>query len=167
MSSAPYPPPASPESRRSRWRRRYVNLFPALWGSGARITHYAGNDSEIRVELGLSWRNRNVVGTIFGGSLYTAVDPFYMLLLIDRLGPSFIVWDKSASIRFRRPGRGTLYVRFVVTDEEVAEILRLLESKRSIDRTYLCELVDALGEVHASIEKVIYIRRKEPRDAKR
>jgi acyl-coenzyme A thioesterase PaaI-like protein len=162
MSRPPFPPPRVPESRRTRWRRRYVNLFPALRFAGARVTHYAGDSSEIRAELRLGIWNRNVVGTIFGGALYTVADPFFMLLLIDRLGPDFIVWDREATIRFLKPGRETLHARFVIDDGEVAEVRRLLEHQRSVDRVYRCELVDAAGEVHAEVDKVVYVRRREP-----
>lgn len=162
MAHSPFPPPRSPESFRSRWRRRYVNLFPALRFSGARVTHYAGDSSEIRAELRLGLCNRNVVGTIFGGALYTLADPFYMLLLIDRLGAEHVVWDKAATIRFLKPGRSTLYARFVITDEEVAEILGLLESEASVDRVYRCDLVDESGTPHAEVDKVVYIRRRDP-----
>jgi acyl-coenzyme A thioesterase PaaI-like protein len=166
VSAAPFPPPAAPESRRTRWRRRYINLVPALRFAGARVTHYAGDASEIRAELRLGIWNRNVVGTIFGGALYTVADPFYMLLLIDRLGAEHVVWDKAATIRFLKPGRGTLFARFVIEDSEVEEIHRLLEHERSVDRVYRCELVDASGEVHAEVDKVVYIRRRDPeRDA--
>jgi hypothetical protein len=51
------------------------NFFPAFRGTGARITYIAGDYREMRVELPLNWRTRNYVGTIFGGSLYGAVDP--------------------------------------------------------------------------------------------
>ena len=33
----------------------------------------------------------NYVGTHFGGSLYSTCDPFYMLMLINILGPDYIV----------------------------------------------------------------------------
>jgi len=59
----------------------------------------------VRIRLPLIWRTRNYVGTIFGGSLYGAVDPIYMIMLIKALGPDYIVWDKAATIRFLRPGR--------------------------------------------------------------
>ena len=62
---------------------------------------------EVRVKIPLNWKTRNGVGTIFGGSLYAAVDPIYMTMLIKLLGPDYLVWDKSAAIRFLKPGRGT------------------------------------------------------------
>jgi acyl-coenzyme A thioesterase PaaI-like protein len=136
--------------------------FGCYRGTGGRLKYIAEDWSEARLELPLSWRTRNYVGTIFGGSLYSAVDPIYMLMLIRRLGPEFIVWDKAAAIQFKKPGRGTLHARFVVGDDELAAIRSALASQRSVDRTYIIDLVDGSGAVCATVEKIIYIRRREP-----
>ena len=143
-------------SRKMRWG---FNLFPAYRGTGGRITYIASDFHEARVRLPLNWRTRNYVGTIFGGSLYGAVDPLYMILLIKILGPDYTVWDKAATIRFVKPGRSTLYARFVIEVEEIQTIRRLLETAPSIDRVYRVDLTDAAGVVHAAVEKTIYIRR--------
>ena len=150
-----------PESFRSRLLRWKFNLFPAYRGSGARVTYIAGDFREVRVGLPLSWRTRNLVGTIFGGSLYAAVDPIYMIMLIRLLGPHYVVWDKAATIRFRKPGRTTLRATFTIDEAELDAIRAAAASGAPIDRIYNVELVDAEGTVHASIEKVIYIRLKE------
>ncbi|HEX8693301.1 MAG TPA: DUF4442 domain-containing protein [Longimicrobium sp.] len=150
-----------PESLRTRIARVGFNFFPAYRGTGARITYIAHDWREIRIRLPLSWRTRNYVGTIFGGSMYGAVDPVYMVMLIQNLGPGYVVWDKSASIRFRRPGRTTLHARFVLDQAELDAIRAALETERAVDRTYRIELADAGGAVHAEIEKVIHVRRKE------
>ena len=150
-----------PESLRTRLQRWGFNWFPAYRGTGGRITYIAGDWREIRIRLPLSWRTRNYVGTIFGGSMYGAVDPVYMVMLIQNLGPGYVVWDKSASIRFRRPGRTTLHARFVLDQAELDAIRAALETERAVDRTYRIELADAGGAVHAEIEKVIHVRRKE------
>ena len=144
-------------TRRMRWG---WNLFPAYRGTGARVTYVASDFREVRVKLPLSWRTRNYVGTIFGGSLYSAVDPIYMLMLIKILGPGYVVWDKAATIHFKKPGRGTLYARLVLEEEEIQTIKRGLEKAPSIDRIYRVDLTDADGVVHASVEKTIYVRRK-------
>jgi len=148
--------PESFESRRMRWG---FNLFPAFRGTGARVTYIASDFREARVRLPLNWRTRNYVGTIFGGSLYGAVDPMYMILLIKILGPEYTVWDKAATIRFVKPGRGTLYARFVIEEAEIDAIKKALETIASIDRLYKVDLTDANGIVHATTEKTIYIRR--------
>jgi acyl-coenzyme A thioesterase PaaI-like protein len=149
--------PESFQSRRMRWM---FNLFPAFRGTGARVTYIASDFREARVKLPLNWRTRNYVGTIFGGSLYGAVDPMYMILLIKILGPGYVVWDRAATIRFFKPGRSTLYARFVVEDSEIEAIRKALETSPSIDRVYTVDLKDSNGVVHATTEKTIYIRKK-------
>jgi acyl-coenzyme A thioesterase PaaI-like protein len=148
--------PESFASRRLRW---LFNWIPAYRGTGARVTYVAADFREVRVRLPLSWRTRNYVGTIFGGSLYGAVDPVYMIMLIKILGPGYTVWDKAATIRFRRPGRSTLTARFVLEESEIRTIRELAENQPSIDRVYEVDLVDAKGVVHASVEKTVYIRK--------
>jgi acyl-coenzyme A thioesterase PaaI-like protein len=149
------------ESWRTRLRRWSFNFFPAFRGTGARITYIAGDWREVRIKLPLSWRTRNYVGTIYGGSIYGAVDPIYMIMLIKLLGPGYVVWDKAATIRFRKPGRSTLHARFVVDEAETGAIEAALAREPSLDRVYQVDLADGEGIVCASVEKVIYIRRKE------
>ncbi len=103
--------------------RHLLNLFPAFRGTGGRVTHIAPDWSEIRVKVPLNWRTRNYVGTIFGGSLYAALDPHFMFMLMHRLGPDYLVWDKAATIRFRKPGRGTLTAICRIPDDEIAQVI--------------------------------------------
>ena len=135
-------------------------VFGCYRGTGGRLKYIAEDWSEVRLELPLSWRTRNYVGTIFGGSMYSAVDPIYMLMLIHRLGPEYIVWDKAATIQFKKPGRATLHARFRILDDELAAIRASLSSQRSVDRTYTADLMDGSGTVCATVEKTIYIRRR-------
>lgn len=141
-------------------RCRLFNLFACYRGTGGRVKYIAPDWSEVRLEVPLSWRTRNYVGTIFGGSLYGAVDPIYMIMLIRRLGPDYVVWDKAATIQFKKPGRETLRAHFMVSDAELVAIRTALEIERSVDRTYSVDLVDSSGSVCATIEKMIYIRRR-------
>src|SRR5437870_12176193 len=103
-----------PESLAARFLRWQINFCPAYRGTGASVTYIADDFREVRVRLPLSWRTRNLVGTIFGGSLYGAVDPIYMIMLVRVLGREFIVWDKAAEIRFRKRGRSTLCATFTI-----------------------------------------------------
>jgi hypothetical protein len=149
-----------PESFATKIDRWKYNFFPAYRGTGARVVYISSDYRRMRVKIPLSWRTRNYVGTIYGGSMYAGIDPVYMIMLIKNLGADYVVWDKAAKIRFRRLGRETLYADFVLTEEELDEIRRTLETEKSIDRIYTVELVDKNGTVHASIEKTLYIAKK-------
>lgn len=102
----------------------------------------------------------NYVGTIFGGSLFSASDPFYMLMLYNVLGRDFVVWDKAASIRFRKPGRTTLYARYVLTDDVIDRIRAGVAVAGQTEEVLLLDWVDASGVVYAQIERTIYVADK-------
>jgi acyl-coenzyme A thioesterase PaaI-like protein len=150
-----------PESLKTRLLRWRFNFFPAYRGTGARITYIAHDWREVRIKLPLNWRTRNYVGTIYGGSMYAAVDPFHMVMLIRLLGPEYVVWDKAATIQFKRPGTSTLCATFALPEEEIESIKAHLAERQSVDRVYHVDLTDQSGVVCATIEKTIYIRRKE------
>ena len=152
-----------PESWRSRLARWGFNWFPAYRGAGAHIEYVASDWKEVRIRLPLNWRTRNYVGTIFGGSLYGAIDPIYMIMLIKILGPDYVVWDKAATIRFKKPGRSTLYASFVLTDAELEGIRAEVARDGRTERTYVAELKDGDGNVCMSCDKLITIKARPPR----
>lgn len=150
-----------PESFNTKLDRIKFNFFPAYRGTGARVVYIADDYREIRIKIPLSWRTRNYVGTIYGGSMYAGIDPIYMLMLIKNLGKDYVVWDKAAKIRFKRPGKETLFADFSIDENELVEIKNLLETSKSIDRVYNVELKDKNGKTHCVIEKTLYIARKQ------
>jgi acyl-coenzyme A thioesterase PaaI-like protein len=137
------------------------NLLPAFRGTGGRVVAVSADFRHMRVRLPLSWRTRNVVGTLFGGSLFAITDGPHAVMLMLALGPDVVVWDKAATIRFRRPGRGTLYADFVVTPEEIADIRAALTAEAETDRSFVVEIKDREGVVHAIVERTVYIADKE------
>jgi hypothetical protein len=140
-----------------------MNLWPPFLGAGIRVRRLTPDWTEIDVEMKLRWWNRNYVGTHYGGTLYSMADPFFMVMLIQNLGKDYIVWDKSASIRFKKPGRGTVSASFRLSEEQIREIKQALNSpeKEKIERVFTVEVKDESGLVIAQIEKLLHIRRKE------
>jgi hypothetical protein len=140
---------------------RLMSFWPPFLGAGIRVVHLAPDLRRIVVRLELRWWNANYVGTAFGGSLFAMTDPFYMLMLIEALGPAFVVWDKASSIRFRRPGRGPVTAEFVLTDARLAELRATAESRDKFDAPFTAVIKDGAGEVVAEVEKTISIRKKQ------
>jgi len=143
-----------------RHMRRLLNLWPPFLGAGIRVKRLQPDWKEIDVELNLHFWNANFVGTHYGGSLYSMTDPFYMLMLIENLGRDYIVWDKSANIRFRKPGQGRLVARFRLSDEQIEAIRRDLQTQPKIEPTFLVEVTDESGAVIAEVQKVLHVRKK-------
>lgn len=146
--------------KRARRLRRLLGIYPPYLGAGIRVTEVSDDYSAIEVRMKLHWWNRNYVGTHFGGSLYTMCDPFYVLILLELLGRDFIVWDKAATIRFRRPGKGTVFARFHIPPERVEEIRRDAMERSVVEPTFTVEVKDAEGRIVADVEKLVYVRYK-------
>jgi len=146
-----------------RHMRMLMNLWPPFLGAGIRIRRLSSDWTEIDVEMKLRWWNRNYVGTHYGGSLYSMADPFFMVMLIENLGKDYIVWDKSASIRFKKPGRGTVSASFRLSEPQIREIKQALNfpEKEKIERVFTVDVRDESGSVVTQIEKLLHIRRKD------
>jgi acyl-coenzyme A thioesterase PaaI-like protein len=143
------------------WRfRTFMNWYPMFFGTGGKILFWSGDWREVHLRLRRNIWTYNYVGTIFGGSLFSAADPFYMLMLYHVLGRDFVVWDKAASIRFRRPGRSTLYARYELTNELTDGIRADVAINGQTERVLAIDWVDAEGVVHAQIERTVYVADK-------
>ena len=143
--------------------RRFLRIWPPFLFAGIRVTDISDDYRYARVELRQRWFNRNYVGTHFGGSLFAMTDPFWMILLLQRLGPGYLVWDQAGEIRFLKPGRGTVVAEFRLASEVVEEIRAEAENGEKLLRWFEMDVVDAGGEVVAKVRKQVYVRKKRPK----
>ena len=144
------------------------NLSPMYRRSTGKVIYVSENLNIIRVKLALSYKNRNYVNTIFGGSMFASVDPFPMVQLINIIGDDYVVWDKAAHIRFLRPGNKDLYATFTYTDQEIDDIKQHVAAKKEIEIVKTTQLTAKdTGKVHCEVDKVIYIADKAYFKAKR
>lgn len=146
--------------RRRKKLQRFVNLYPPFLGAGVRVKNIADDLRTIEVQMPLTFWNKNYVGTHFGGSLYTMCDPFFMLILVNHLGPDYIVWDKAAAIRFKKPGTGTVRAVFHVPEERIAQIRQLADLDGKIEPQFQTVVTDTNEVVIAEVDKLLYVRRK-------
>lgn len=140
-----------------------LRFYPPYLGAGVRMEYMAPDLSCFDVKMVMRFWNRNYVGTHFGGSLYSMCDPFFMLILFERLGRDYLVWDKAASIQFKRPGRGTVWARFHLPAEEVERVRSLAETEPTVEPVYTAQVLDSDGELVAEVEKRLWVRKKRRR----
>ena len=144
---------------------RFINFWPPYLGSGIRVTRLALDEGVVEVELKFKWWNHNYVGTQYGGSLYSMCDPFFMLILMEHLGSRFIVWDKSASIRFRSPGRGPVRARFEIPLEQIERIRDEALREGKSEPVFVTQVVDGAGQVIAEVEKLVHVKKDRKKKA--
>jgi Domain of unknown function (DUF4442) len=146
---------------RKRNMRLHMNIWPPFLGAGIRVVRLDRDWRAIDVEMRMRFWNANYVGTHYGGSLYSMTDPFYMLMLMENLGREYVVWDKAATVRFKKPGLGTMRAEFRLTGEKIDGIRAALTTERKVEPLFVVEVRDAAGIVIAEVEKVLYVRKKE------
>ena len=140
-----------------------LNLYPPYIGAGVTVAHIAEDWSLMTVKLTLRWYNRNYVGTHFGGNLFTMTDPFYMLMLMHRLGPAYKVWDQKAEITFVKPGKGTVVANMTVAEEQIEAIRAATVNGAKHFAEFDIDIVDEDGDVVATVHKTLYVREKPPK----
>ena len=151
----------TPESWKTRIFRYGINFYPMFFGTGGKVMFIAGDWKKVVVRLSLNMWTRNYVGTIFGGSQFSATDPMYMVMLINILGGEYVVWDKSASIQFKKPGKGKLTADFIYTEDEIEHIKRVTASEGKYEFIKTTSWIDQNGDLISTIDKSIYVATKE------
>mgnify|MGYP003990368101 CR=1 FL=1 len=138
------------------------NLSPMYRRSTGRIYEVSDDLISVKVRIKLTYKNSNYVGSIFGGSLFSATDPIFMIQLINILDNNYVVWDKAATIQFKRPAKETCYVDFIFTKEEIIQIKNDVAEKKEIDLIKNIKLTNKdKNIVFAEVSKVIYIADKQ------
>ena len=140
--------------------RMMLNLWRPFRGAGIKVDRITPDFYTIEASLTLRWYNQNYVGVHFGGSIFVLTDAFYMLILMKKLGKDYLVWDKAASIQFKKPGRGKVKALFAFTPEEID----LIKMKTDQAGKYIFDrelnVIDEQGDIIASVTKTLYVRRK-------
>ena len=139
---------------------KIINWYGPFLGAAVKLEKMTKDFRHAKVSMKLTFYNKNYMGTQFGGSLYAMVDPWYMLMLIKNLGKDYIVWDKAATINFRKPGKGTVFAEFNLTEAHLDEIRATLVTQNKMDYIFKVEIKDKDGKLIAEVDKVLYIRKK-------
>lgn len=139
---------------------KLVNFWPPYLGAGIKIKDVNKDRTRFLISLRLTQRNKNLFGTQFGGSLYSMTDPFYAFILVINLGDDYIVWDKSACIEFKKPGKSKVFAEISIADERLKQIRQEVDQIGKSTYTFDTRIMDKHQNVIASVSKEVYIRRK-------
>jgi hypothetical protein len=137
------------------------NLSPMYRRSTGRIIRVSEDLLQVQIKLPISYKNKNYVNSIFGGSLYSSVDPIPMGQLISIIGNDYVIWDKSAEIYFRKPAKENLFAEFIYTNAEIDEIKNRIRTENKIDIVKIISLTNKEKTiVYCEVKKTIYIAKK-------
>lgn len=140
-----------------------LNFYPPLFFQRIWITKFYPGFLGVDVKISNSLLNRNYNGSIFGGTIFSATDPFYPILfdqLMQRRGFKVRVWLKSASIQYIKPGMSTLYFSLKITEEMIADAEQSLKINGKFVKSYPVQIFNKEGELCASAINEVYVRTK-------
>ena len=140
--------------------KRLLNIYPPYLGAGVKIIYISEDWRELHVSMSLHWFNRNAVGTHFGGSLYSMIDPHLMLLLMQLLGKEYLVWDKSADIEFVKASKRKVTAVIKISNKDLEVIRSNTDNGEKYFSNFIVEIRDEDGDLVARVRKTIYVRRK-------
>ncbi|MBK8366345.1 MAG: DUF4442 domain-containing protein [Bacteroidetes bacterium] len=140
-----------------------MRLYPPLLLQRIWIRNIDAGFKGADVKINRSLITLNFGKAIFGGTIYTATDPFYAMLfgqLLKHKGYQISVWLKSASIQFVRPGRTDLFYQITITDDMIQEAEDALNKNGVFIKSYSIEIYSKTGDLCAIAKNEIYIRKK-------
>ena len=140
--------------------RRVMNLWPPLLFSSIRIDHISADWRHVRVTLKRNPLTANYRGTLYGGSLYSMTDPFWMMMVSHCLPGDWSVWDTAGEIEYVSQGRTHVSTEFRLTDEHLAELVaQASEDGRGLV-WFTNEITAPDGTVVARVRKQVHARRR-------
>jgi hypothetical protein len=140
--------------------RHGINYWGPFIGAGIKVISADKEMTKITAELRETWFNRNIVGVHFGGSLYAMCDPFFMGILLHHLGKDFVIWDKEAKIKFKRPGKGQVRATFEISPQEIEHIRQSTINHGKMEPVFKTTIRDLDNNVIAEVEKTVYVKSK-------
>jgi len=144
------------ESQKTKAMRWGYNFWPCISCTGGKVEFISSDLHELHVSLKLNIRTRNRVGTVYGGSIYSSVDPYFMLMFMQILGKDYVVWDKAASVKFVKPIVNQVKCRFLITEELVEEVKQKIAAQGEYTFDLPLKYEDECGSVYAVFTKTIY-----------
>ncbi len=138
-----------------------MRLYPPLLFQRIWVRRFESGFSGVDVVIVKSFMNKNYNKSIFGGTIFTATDPFYAILfdqVLQRRGLKCRVWLKSAQISYLKPGRTNLSFSIHLSETDLKEAEEILHTQGKYVKSFPIELYDTTGMLCATVQNEVYIR---------
>ena len=138
-----------------------MRFYPPLFFQRIWVKKFDKGFTGVEVKIAKSILNANYNRSIFGGTIFSASDPFYALMfdqLLQRRGFKVRVWLKSAEIKYLKPGRSHLYFKIQLSEDQIMEAEDALKTVGKFVKAYPMEITNTDGEVCARVINEVYIR---------
>ena len=138
-----------------------LNIFPPLLFNRIVLKEISDDFLEMKVVIRRSLLNINFHKTIFGGSIFSACDPYFPTMyyhIFAKKNRKLIIWLKSAEIQYLKPADSTLKLHFKITKDEIQLAEETLNEKGKFEIWHTIEAINKKGVVCARAKMQVYLR---------
>ena len=142
-------------------------MFPPLLFNRIVLKKISNDFLEMKVVLRKALFNMNFHKTIFGGSIFSACDPYFPTMyyhIFAKKGRKLIIWLKSAEIQYLKPADSTLTLYFKITKKDIQLVENNLNQKGKFEIWHTVEAINKNNIVCARAKMEIYLREDEKKE---
>ncbi len=138
-----------------------LRFYPPLFFQRIWVVKFAKDFKWVEVKINKSLLNINYNKTLFGGTIFSASDPFFAIMfdqILRKKGFKTRVWLKSAHIQYLKPGNTDLRFKISINDKEIAEAEQQLKTEGKFIKTFPIEMYNKEGVLCALVQNEVYVR---------
>lgn len=115
---------------------KLMNFWLPFFFNRIKIINVSDDFKHVDVLLKHTFWNRNPNKSLWGGAIFSAVDPFYpimlkQILLLDDIETIFLT--KSAQVEYLKESKTNILFSFIVTDDDIQNIKTILSNEGKYD----------------------------------
>ncbi|MFA6087531.1 DUF4442 domain-containing protein [Mucilaginibacter sp.] len=139
-----------------------MRLYPPLFFQRIWVKEFSKGFKGVKVKINKSLLNKNYNGSIFGGTIFAAADPFFPILFNQTLnlnGKKHLkIWSKSSKIDFVKPGLTDLFFEIKLTDTDIERVLETLTIAGKYEGCFPVDIYNKNDEICVSLLIEVYVR---------
>ena len=141
--------------------QRMLNLWFPFFVNRIQIISITEDFHEMEVRLKHSFWNRNPNKSVWGGSITSALDPFFPIMMKQILLKRGIVTDfysKAVNVQFIKMVKSNVTFQFSISEEEVALAEKELNQNRKYEGWHSADGIDNKGNICVNGCVQVYLR---------
>jgi acyl-coenzyme A thioesterase PaaI-like protein len=146
------------------WKAKFLmNLYPPMLVNRISVKRISADYKMVEVHVKKSILNRNIQKTIFGGTIFSAADPFHALMywqIFRKKGVLCDVWLKRAEIQYLKPANSDLRLLFEITDDHIEQVNLQFKEKGKAEIVHETAILNNKKEIVAFVKSTISLKKK-------
>ena len=138
-----------------------MNIFPPLFFNRIILKEVSKDYTFMKVKIRRSFLNMNFHRSIFGGTIFSAFDPYFPTMYYNTFAQKnrkLEIWMKSANIKYKSPATTHLFLEFKITEEDIQLAEKELNEKGKFEKWHTVQAINNKGIVCAEAEMLVYLR---------